>query len=82
MVEIQFKRIWILFSIIVTSYIIHQNDLSKEDQLFTPTGKRVEVNGHKMHVYLERDGDYTLVFMSGIEALYWAQVYRNEVKQL
>ena len=54
----------------MTSYIIHQNDLSKEDQLFTPTGKRVEVNGHKMHVYLEGAGEDTLVFMSGIEALY------------
>lgn len=68
-----FKRILILFSIIaaillliiVTSYIIHQNELSKEDQLFTPTGKMVEVNGHKMHVYIEGDGEDTLVFMSG-----------------
>ncbi|MFC9540303.1 alpha/beta fold hydrolase [Lysinibacillus sp. NPDC056959] len=68
-----FKRIFILFSIITvillviiaTSYIIHQKQLSKEDQLFTPTGKMVEVNGHKMHVYIEGDGEDTLVFMSG-----------------
>ncbi|MEB2300251.1 alpha/beta hydrolase [Lysinibacillus xylanilyticus] len=68
-----FKRILILFSIIAaillliitTSYIIHQNQLSKEDQLFTPTGKMVEVNGHQMHVYIEGDGEDTLVFMSG-----------------
>lgn len=51
--------------IITTSYIIHQNQLSKEDQLYTPTGKMVEVNGHKMHVYIEGDGEDTLVFMSG-----------------
>ncbi|MGE7690971.1 alpha/beta fold hydrolase [Lysinibacillus sp. NPDC097214] len=70
-----FKRIMILFSIvtaillliITTSYIIHQIQLSKEDQLFTPTGKMVEVNGHQMHVYIEGDGEGegTLVFMSG-----------------
>ncbi|MEQ6354835.1 alpha/beta hydrolase [Lysinibacillus sp. M3] len=68
-----FKRILILFSIITvillviiaTSYISHQKQLSKEDQLFTPTGKMVEVNGHKMHVYIEGDGEDTLVFMSG-----------------
>ncbi|MBG9455641.1 hydrolase [Lysinibacillus sphaericus] len=55
----------ILLLIITTSYIIHQNQLSKEDQLYTPTGKMVEVNGHKMHVYIEGDGEDTLVFMSG-----------------
>ncbi|MFJ6264987.1 alpha/beta fold hydrolase [Lysinibacillus xylanilyticus] len=157
-----FKRIMILFSItvaiflvlITASYIIHQIKLSKEDKLFTPTGKMVEVNGHQLHVYLEGNGEETLVFMpeggtsspvldfkslysllsdkykiavvekagygfsditdsepnidtilqetrkallksgvegpyilaphsmSGIEALYWAQVYPNEVKAI
>ncbi|TDY07335.1 UNVERIFIED_CONTAM: pimeloyl-ACP methyl ester carboxylesterase [Lysinibacillus xylanilyticus] len=68
-----FKRIMILFSItvaiflvlITASYIIHQIKLSKEDKLFTPTGKMVEVNGHQMHVYVEGNGEETLVFMSG-----------------
>jgi pimeloyl-ACP methyl ester carboxylesterase len=68
-----FKRIMILFSIIAaillliitTSYIIHQIQLSKEDKLFTPTGKMVEVDGHQMHVYIEGNGVDTLVFMSG-----------------
>jgi len=68
-----FKRIIILFSItvaifwvlITASYIIHQIRLSKEDKLFTPTGKMVEVNGHQMHVYVEGNGEETLVFMSG-----------------
>ncbi|MED3803335.1 alpha/beta hydrolase [Lysinibacillus xylanilyticus] len=68
-----FKRIMILFSItvaiflvlITASYIIHQIKLSKEDKLFAPTGKMVEVNGHKMHVYVEGNGEETLVFMSG-----------------
>ncbi|MGE7130566.1 alpha/beta fold hydrolase [Lysinibacillus xylanilyticus] len=68
-----FKRIMILFSItvaiflvlITASYIIHQIKLSKEDKLFTPTGKMVEVNGHPLHVYLEGNGEETLVFLSG-----------------
>ncbi|MGE7911281.1 alpha/beta fold hydrolase [Lysinibacillus xylanilyticus] len=68
-----FKRIMILFSItvaiflvlITVSYIIHQIRLSKEDKLFTPTGKMVEVDGHQMHVYVEGNGEETLVFMSG-----------------
>ncbi|MFJ7889906.1 alpha/beta fold hydrolase [Lysinibacillus xylanilyticus] len=68
-----FKRIMILFSITVSiflvlitaSYIIHQIKLSKEDKLFTLTGKMVEVNGHQMHVYEEGNGEETLVFMSG-----------------
>ncbi|WP_427109019.1 alpha/beta fold hydrolase [Lysinibacillus xylanilyticus] len=67
------KRIMILFSItvaiflvlITACYIIHQIKLSKEDKLFTPTGKMVEVNGHQMHVYVEGNGEETLVFMSG-----------------
>ncbi|MGE7694949.1 alpha/beta fold hydrolase [Lysinibacillus sp. NPDC094177] len=67
------KRIMILFAIIAailllivtTSYSIHQLQLSKEDKLFTPTGKMVEVNGHQMHVYIEGNGKETLVFMSG-----------------
>ncbi|MGE8002978.1 alpha/beta fold hydrolase [Lysinibacillus sp. NPDC093216] len=68
-----FKRIMMLFSIITailfliitTSYIINQIKLSKEEKLFTPTGKMVEVNGHQMHVYVEGNGEETLVFMSG-----------------
>lgn len=55
----------IVLLIITTSYIIHQIQLSKEDKLFMPTGKMVEVNGHQMHVYIEGNGEDTLVFMSG-----------------
>ncbi|QQP15106.1 alpha/beta hydrolase [Lysinibacillus agricola] len=55
----------ILLLIITASYIIHQIQLSKEDKLFKPTGKMVEVNGHQMHVYIEGNGKETLVFMSG-----------------
>lgn len=55
----------ILLLIITTSYIIHQIQLAQEDKLFTPTGKKVEINGHQMHVYVEGNGEETLVFMSG-----------------
>lgn len=35
------------------------------DELFVPNGQMVEVNGYNMHVYVEGEGDTTLVFMSG-----------------
>lgn len=54
----------ILLSIGV-SFINHQMNLSREDALFTPNGRMVEVNEHSMHVYSEGEGDVTLVFMSG-----------------
>lgn len=54
----------IIVSIII-SYINHKIHLSKEDKLFVPIGQMVEVNGHYMHVYMEGEGDITLVFMSG-----------------
>jgi len=50
---------------ITTSYINHQIQLSKEENRFTPIGKLVDVNDHKMHVYIEGKGEETLVFMSG-----------------
>lgn len=68
-----FKRMVIIASIIFgifaliifASYINHQIQLSKEDELFKPPGHVVEVSGHEMHVYTEGDGEETLVFMSG-----------------
>lgn len=49
----------------VISYINHRIQRSKEDELFQPIGTLVEVNGHKMNVYVEGSGSTTLVFMSG-----------------
>ena len=68
-----FKRIGMVivgfFAIILlsigVSFINHQMNLSREDALFTPNGRMVEVNEHSMHVYSEGEGDVTLVFMSG-----------------
>ena len=55
----------IIIIFIIISYINHKVHLSKEDKLFVPNGQVVEVNGHYMHLYMEGEGDTTLVFMSG-----------------
>ncbi|MGL6197458.1 MAG: alpha/beta hydrolase [Lachnospiraceae bacterium] len=68
-----FKRISIVLGtiiillvlIILISFINHKIQLSNEDELFVPNGQMVEVNGHQMHVYVEGEGDETIVFMSG-----------------
>lgn len=70
----KFKRlILILIAVIVSvfvliisiSFINHKIQLTREAELFVPTGQLVEVNGHEMHVYSEGNGDETLIFMSG-----------------
>lgn len=50
---------------IAISYINQRIQLAKEDELFLPIGRQVEVNGHLMNVYSEGSGATTLVFMSG-----------------
>ena len=51
--------------VLVAIYINHGIKLNKEGGLKTPLGDLVEVNGYKMSVYVEGDGDKTIVFMSG-----------------
>lgn len=58
-----FAMVFIL--ILAASYINHRIRLTKEEELRKPMGKLVEVNGHKMSVYTEGNGDKTIVFMSG-----------------
>ena len=55
----------ILIVFITISYANHKVNLSKEDKLFVPIGQSVEVNGHDMHLYIEGEGQPTIVFMSG-----------------
>ncbi len=50
---------------LVAIYINHRIHLNKEEELRTPLGELVEVNGHQMSVYVEGNGDKTIVFMSG-----------------
>lgn len=51
--------------VLVGIYINHRIQLKKEEELRTPLGEMVEVGGHQMSVYVEGDGDNTIVFMSG-----------------
>lgn len=57
--------IGLLLVLILISFINHKIQLSREDILFVPNGKMIEVNGHKIHIYTEGQGNDTLVFMSG-----------------
>lgn len=63
------KIILLIISIIVVLllaiYINHRIQSGKEAKLLTPLGQIVEVNGHNMSIYIEGEGDKTLVFMSG-----------------
>ncbi|MBO5338060.1 MAG: alpha/beta hydrolase [Lachnospiraceae bacterium] len=51
--------------VLVAIYINHRVRLDKEKDLRIPLGKMVDVNGHKMSVYVEGNGAKTIVFMSG-----------------
>ena len=55
----------IITILMIVAFINHRVHLHKEDKLFIPPGRMVELNGHNMHVYTEGQGDVTLVFMSG-----------------
>lgn len=55
----------VLMLALATIYINHRIQLNREKVLRTPMGELVEVDGHQMSVYVEGDGDKTIVFMSG-----------------
>ncbi len=55
----------IIVLFVIISAVRHKICSSKEKDLLTPLGELVEVNGHNMSVYIEGEGDKTLVFMSG-----------------
>lgn len=63
------KVILIILSIIIililAVFINHKIQLKKEAELLTPIGQLVEVDGHNMSVYIEGEGDKTIVFLSG-----------------
>lgn len=69
------KAKWLKKAILafVTAFVIlmavacvnHQIKLNHEKALRVPLGKLVDVNGHKMSIYVEGDGAQTIVFMSG-----------------
>ncbi len=51
--------------ILIAFWINHNYQLRKEAKIFLPPGTMVEVNEKKLHVYVEGDGNTTLVFMAG-----------------
>ena len=55
----------VLVVLISAIYINHRICLKNEAGLLTPLGEIVEVDGQNMSVYIEGEGDTTLVFMSG-----------------
>lgn len=47
------STIIILFLVFITiSYINHRIKLTKENKLFIPNVKIVEINNHEMHIYI------------------------------
>lgn len=63
--KIIFIVITLLIVVLSAIYINHLIRLKKESELRQPLGQLVEVDDHDMSVYIEGDGDTTLVFMSG-----------------
>ena len=55
----------ILIVLFLLIYINHRIRLAKESALRSPLGQIVEVDGHNMSVYIEGEGETTLVFLSG-----------------
>ncbi len=52
--------------IIITALMFnHNNQLRKEAKEYLPLGRIVEINDKKLHVYIQGEGDITLVFMAG-----------------
>lgn len=48
------------------AFIYNRVQLKKEEAIWqNPPGQYVEVDGHKMHIYTEGEGDHTIVLMSG-----------------
>lgn len=51
--------------LLIASTINHNLQLVKEAKEHQPSGSMVDINGNKLHVYTEGEGELTLVFMSG-----------------
>ena len=57
----------LILLLIIISFVNHKIKLNKENKLFKTDGRVVEVNNHKINVYISGNSksDTTLVFMSG-----------------
>lgn len=54
-----------LLLLIIGSNINHRLQTPREEAAYPPPGRMVAMNGHRLHVYAEGEGDLTLVFMAG-----------------
>ena len=67
------KKVMKIIIIVITSlivlllsiYINHLIQMKNESELRLPLGQIVEVDGHNMSIYIEGNGDATIIFMSG-----------------
>lgn len=50
---------------LAVSFVNHRIRLHEEDALISPPGQMVTVDGHRMHVFTEGQGERTLVFLAG-----------------
>jgi pimeloyl-ACP methyl ester carboxylesterase len=55
----------LLIALLAISSLNHILQTPREEAAYPPPGQLVAVNGHRLHVYAEGEGDLTLVFMSG-----------------
>jgi pimeloyl-ACP methyl ester carboxylesterase len=55
----------LIFILLLGTYLYNSRCLRKEAQLIQHKGQYVEVDGHKMNLYIEGVGEHTLVFMAG-----------------
>lgn len=55
----------LLCAAFTVSFVNHRIRLHEEDALISPPGQMVTVDGHRMHVFTEGEGERTLVFLAG-----------------
>lgn len=55
----------VLALLLLLCFVNHRIQLRREEPLFSPLGKLVEVDGGRMSVYVDDEGESTLVFLSG-----------------
>jgi pimeloyl-ACP methyl ester carboxylesterase len=60
-----FFVIAIIAILLIAAAINHKNQLKREANEYPPPGNLVDVNGKKLHIYTDGDGDILLVFMAG-----------------
>lgn len=65
MVKIMLIMIAVFVVALLSICINHRIHLRNESALLSPLGQLVEVDGHHMSIYVEGEGETTLVFMSG-----------------